>query len=245
MKFFDRIFKGNAQETQTQAIPSAYSNALEKLARQASENKEIAEYLRYPYSFTAQEGMMGYALDEAAGYLCKVYKKQASAAPEIRKLPLEGSVTDYHQRLFHQKGDKVWFGVTTIKFPQEIKEDVHKAFAGLTKKWMFAPVNERILLPSSEQAAPKDVSFLPMPASAPLVTGPYAQAHRLDEISLWSFNFKLDNRTVRCFKLFARKENRIYVVDSYAPGSQSLSFYDYSTCALMMGSFFPIEIVSE
>ena len=56
MGFFDRLFQRN--EPPAPAASEPWRGELESLARKASADSDIPEYLRYPYHLTAQEKSM-------------------------------------------------------------------------------------------------------------------------------------------------------------------------------------------
>lgn len=236
MSIFSRLFSKEKQDmSKVVTAESAPEGKVDRLARQALQYRDLPEYLRYPYQLTNQEPMMREVHDRECGYMCKVYKAHLEQGPETIDQPIGGKVTLFRQKIYHSGNDRLWFGVTTIK---TVDPNPQVGYDALRKNWMLAPTKEKILTPSGFKNVPDKIHYLPM---APVFLGDYAKAHGLDAAELWSFYFSMGDSIRRCFKMFMRKGQTMWVVDSYTTGKAALNQFDYIVPSLILGSFFPEE----
>ncbi len=234
MGFFDRLFQRN--EPPAPAASEPWRGELESLARKASADSDIPEYLRYPYHLTAQEKSMACVNYAEDGYMCKVFRDDLKGSV-TESLPADDLFSSYTRRIFHSGSNRAWSYVSTVRMSPKATEThrqrVVKVMAG---SWATSPAEDMLPVPRGVEGKATELNFFPL---APLVMGPYAQAHGLDAAQLVSLSFRLGDGIIRTFRLYARKGGTVWIAATFSPGRRDLSPMDYLYPSLLLGSFFP------
>ena len=234
MVFFDRLFRRS--EPQIPAASEARRSELENLARKASADTSIPEYLRYPYHLTAQEDSMACVDFPEDGYMCKVFRDDLKGSV-TETLPAEDLFSSYTRRIFHSGSNRTWSFVSTVRMsPQATETHRQRVVKVMAGNWATSPAGDMLPVPRGVQGTPTELNFFPL---APLFMGPYAQAHGLDAAQLVSLSFRMGDGIIRTFRLYARKGGTVWIAATFSPGRRDLSPMDYLYPSLLLGSFFP------
>ncbi|MBR4502549.1 MAG: hypothetical protein IKP22_11805 [Clostridia bacterium] len=234
MGFFDRLFQRNEPQPPTESGP--WRDELESLARRASADGGIPEYLRYPYHLTAQEKSMACVNYPEEGYMCKVFRDDVKGS-KLESLPADDLFSSYTRRIFHTGSDRTWSYVSTVRMsPRATETHRQRVVRVMAGSWATSQASDMLPVPRGVEGSPTELNFFPL---APLVMGSYAQAHGLDTAELVSLSFRLGNDIIRTFRLYARKGGTVWIAATFSPGRRDLSPTDYLYPSLLLGSFFP------
>lgn len=234
MGLFDRLFQ--RRETQVPAETGPWRGELESLASKASADGGIPEYLRYPYHLTENENGMACVNFPEEGYMCKVFRDDLKGSV-IESLPADDLFSSYTRRIFHNGSNRTWCYVSTVRMsPKATETHRQRVVRVMAGSWATSQASDMLPVPRGVGGSPTEVNFFPL---APLVMGPYAQAHGLDTAELVSLSFRLENDIIRTFRMYARKGGTVWIAATFSPGRRELSPTDYLYPSLLLGSFFP------
>ena len=159
----------------------------------------------------------------------------------LESLPADDLFSSYNRRIFHSGSNRTWSYVSTVTMSPTATEThrqrVVKVMAG---SWATSTAGDMLPVPRGVEGTPTELNFFPL---APLVMGPYAQAHGLDAAELVSLSFRLGADIIRTFRMYARKGGTVWIAATFSPGRRDLGPADYLYPSLLLGSFFPTGIL--